>query len=110
MTLNPIALLVGQAFARSLGVTEPRDQTTVGVATMAVGLNPIGILVTRQLALQRVTPPVVSVSASTGSTASAETAQAIARAKAASALSANRTAEAAGSPLMRALPKRRSPA
>lgn len=58
-----IRFVLGQSLARNLGVTDTADQNACAFGLVAAGLNPAGILLTRQLALQRVpaavppTPP-----------------------------------------------------
>lgn len=55
-----IRFVLGQSLARNLGVTDTADQNACAFGLVAAGLNPVGILLTRQLALQRaaaVVPP-----------------------------------------------------
>lgn len=55
-----IRFVLGQSLARNLGVTDTADQNACAFGLVAAGLNPAGILLTRQLALQRaaaVVPP-----------------------------------------------------
>ena len=48
-----VNFLVGQSFARSLGVSTPANQNACGVLMAAAGMTGIGALLTRQVALQR---------------------------------------------------------
>jgi hypothetical protein len=48
-----VNFLVGQSFARSLGVSTPSNQNACGFLMAAAGMTGIGALLTRQVALQR---------------------------------------------------------
>ncbi|MGH8032611.1 MAG: PKD domain-containing protein [Luteimonas sp.] len=60
MAFSPVSFFLGQAIARNAGANDNQAQNTCGVALAAIGSTPVGVLLTRQLALQRVDPPPLS--------------------------------------------------
>lgn len=53
MAAIAVRFLVGQTFAKNLGVTETAGQNLCAFVTIALGLTPVGVLFARQIALQR---------------------------------------------------------
>lgn len=67
----PVSFLLGRELSRSVGVENAADQTASGIALAITGGTPVGIVLARQLALNRVPSPTVpSTSTSAPGTAS----------------------------------------
>jgi hypothetical protein len=49
----PVSFLLGQELARSVGATDPADLAASGITLAVTGGTPVGIVLTRQIALNR---------------------------------------------------------
>lgn len=53
----PVSFLLGRELSRSVGVQDAADQTASGLALAVMGGTPVGVVLARQLALNRVPSP-----------------------------------------------------
>lgn len=54
-----VPFVLGRSLATSVGVPDDAGKNVVALTMMALGATPLGVLLARQVALQRVPPPVV---------------------------------------------------